>query len=121
MKKPEQHSWMEPDWSSSDPQPRPYGWAYGEDQGDHHVRKHRQMEAALNQKILAMQAARYAASFESTSALPRDMGALQNMPDPMLRRVMLDYYSQDPKLRHRAIDMFAAVGEGVFRGVGWRR
>ena len=118
MKQPPQHSWMEPGWSSSDPQPRPYGWAYDEDQGDHHVRqfrKDRQRDAALDRETVAMQVARYAAaSFESTSALPRDMGDLRNMPEPMLRRVMLDYYSQDPKLRHRAIDMFAAVGE-------WRR
>lgn len=71
MKQPPQHSWMEPGWSSSDPQPRPYGWAYDEDQGDHHVRqfrKDRQRDAALDRETVAMQVARYAAaSFESTS------------------------------------------------------
>ncbi len=94
MKQPPQHSWMEPGWSSSDPQPRPYGWAYGEDQGDHHVRqfrKDRQRDAALDSDTAVMHLA---------------MG-LRNWSVPMLQGILEDQ-AKDRAARRRVEAMLAA-------------
>lgn len=95
MKQPPQYSWMEADLAPTTPAWRPYIWAYGEDQGDHHVKQFRQ-DRARDAGILAC------AAFESSRALP-SRAAIANMSVPVLSEILKSQL--DERSRRREIAM----------------